>query len=101
MRDACLEALSFVKEKSRSHLNDDRMLVLSLVKCIEIVGEAASRVSDDMKSEHSDIPWREITGMRNRLIHAYFDVDLDVVWKTVNDELPGLVKKIEPIVLGR
>jgi len=100
MHDACLEALSFVKGKSRSHLNDDRMLLLSLVKCIEIVGEAASRVSDDMKSKHSGIPWREITGMRNRLIHAYFDVDLDVVWETVNGELPGLVKRIESIVPG-
>jgi uncharacterized protein with HEPN domain len=66
------------------------MLLLSLVKAIEILGEAASRVSEETRSEFCSIPWRDIIAMRNRLIHGYFDINLDIVWKTVTDELPHL-----------
>jgi uncharacterized protein with HEPN domain len=67
------------------------MLLLSLVKCIEIVGEAASRASPEMREALPELPWPDIVGMRNRLIHAYFDVDHDRVWDTVHQDLPGLI----------
>lgn len=95
MLDAAREALSFVKNKERKDLDDDRMLVLSLVKLIEIIGEAASKVTDDTKTKYSDIPWSNITGMRNRLIHVYFDIDLDRVWDTIVDDLPPLIDNLE------
>ncbi len=66
------------------------MLVLSLVKDIEIIGEAATRISEDCRRESPEIPWRNIVTMRNRLIHGYFDINLDIVWKTVTEELPPL-----------
>ncbi len=97
MIDAAKEALSFAKGKSRIDLENNRMLVLSLVKDIEIVGEAASRVTEEFKASYPQIPWLEIIGMRNRLIHAYFDVDLDVLWSTVTKNLPELVAELEKL----
>jgi uncharacterized protein with HEPN domain len=88
MLDAANEALTFIQGKIRADLDNDRMLVLSLVRELEIIGEAASKVSADTRSQNTLIPWEDITGMRNRLIHAYFDVDLDVVWNTVTKDLP-------------
>jgi len=74
------------------------MLVLSLVKCVEIIGEAASKVSAETRSRHPLVPWEEIVGMRNRLIHAYFDIDLDRVWDTVTADLPPLRTVLEEMV---
>jgi uncharacterized protein with HEPN domain len=98
MLDAAQEALSFVGDKSRQELDANRMLTLSLVKSIEIVGEAASRVSSAFRETHQEIPWMVIVTMRNRLIHAYFDVDLDRVWDTIIDDLPPLIHKLKMIL---
>lgn len=98
MIDAAKEALSFAEGKSRKHLTDDRMLTLSLVKSIEIIGEAASTVSPEFRQRHEIIPWRDIVAMRNRLIHVYFDIDLDRVWDTITDDLPALMKQLESVL---
>jgi uncharacterized protein with HEPN domain len=74
------------------------MLALSLVKCIEIVGEAASHVTLETRNQHASIPWNDIVGMRNRLIHAYYDVDLDRVWDTITDDLPPLIAELDKLV---
>ena len=95
MLDAAREALSFVEGKTRSDLNTNRMLVLSLIKSIEIIGEAASSVTQETRDQNPHIPWRDIVGMRNRLIHAYFDIDLDRVWDTLTDDLPNLLAQLE------
>jgi uncharacterized protein with HEPN domain len=70
-------------------------LVLALVKEIEIIGEAASRLSLETRQQIPALPWTDIILMRNRLIHAYFDVDLDIVWKTFTDDLPPLIQELE------
>jgi uncharacterized protein with HEPN domain len=98
MLDAACDAIKFTKGRSRGDLDLDRMLALSLVKCIEIVGEAASRVSPEIQAGYPQIPWRDIIGMRNRLIHAYYDIDLDRVWDTVLDDLPSLIQALESLV---
>jgi len=98
MLDAAREALSFTTGRSRSDLDTNRMLVLSLVKDIEIVGEAASKVSMEARTENTNIPWLDIIDMRNHLIHAYFDVDLDIVWDTVTQDFPALLVELEKIV---
>lgn len=95
MLEAARDALSFVAGKTREDLSGDRMLALSLVKSIEIIGEAAGKVSSVCKTQFDEIPWPDIIAMRNRLIHAYFDVNLDVVWQTVVQELPQLVAELE------
>lgn len=96
--DAAREAHEFVSGKSREDLDGERQLQHSLVRCIEIIGEAASRIDSDFRGEHPEIPWSDIVAMRNRLIHAYFDVDLDIVWSTSKDELPNLVQQIERLL---
>lgn len=95
MRDAAREASSFVAGKTRLDLSHDRQLTLALVKSIEIVGEAAAKITDESKQSLSDIPWRDIIAMRNRLIHVYFDIDLDILWETVMKELPLLLQAVE------
>ena len=98
MLDATSEALEFVQGKRRSDLDTDRKLVLSLVKELEIIGEAAGKVSAEIRTQYGAIPWQDISGMRNRLIHAYFDIDLDVVWTTVTKDLPLLKTELETIL---
>jgi uncharacterized protein with HEPN domain len=98
MLDAAKEALSFVSNKTRKSLDTDRQLALSLVKAIEIIGEAAANVTAKSREEFQHIPWRDIISMRNRLIHAYFDINLDILWKTVDEDLPPLIAELEKIV---
>lgn len=98
MREAAREALSFIQNRTRNDLDNNRMLTLSVVKCVEIIGEAASRISKDRQNELQNIPWSELISMRNRLTHAYFDINLDIVWSTVTEDLPILLAELETIV---
>ncbi len=98
MKEAAREALSFVKNSNRNDLDHNRMLTLSIVKCVEIIGEAASRMSKNRQSELPNIPWAQMISMRNRLTHAYFDINLDIVWSTVTEDLPILLAELEAIV---
>ena len=98
MLEAAREAVSFARGRARADLETDRQLLLSLVKDIEIVGEAASRITDPTRKELGEIPWASIVAMRNRLIHAYFSINLDIVWKTVQEDLPGLIDQLERFV---
>ncbi len=98
MLDAVEEALGFSKGKTRADLDSNRMLVLSLIKEVEIIGEAAVKIDPALKAKHTEIPWTDMALMRNRLIHVYFDVDLDVVWETVQNDLPDLKRKLENLL---
>ena len=98
MLDAALEALSFAQGRQRSDLDHDRLLLHGLVRNVEIMGEAASRITDDLKDLEHEIPWLDIVGMRNRLIHAYFDVDPDIIWNTVVQDLPTLVTMLRQVL---
>lgn len=98
MLDSAKEAVSFVEKRKRSDLDTDRMLLLALIRSIEIIGEAASQVTKETQLQYPDIPWAAIIGMRNRLIHAYFNIDIDRVWDTVFDDLPVLIRSLENIV---
>ncbi len=98
MLDAAKEAVLFAENRTRSDLESDRMLTLSLVKCIEIIGEAAARMTKERQQELPQIPWPQIISMRNRLIHAYFEIDLDAVWDTVTGDIPVLIVQLEEII---
>ena len=98
MLDAAEEALSFIQDRERTDLDRDRMLVLSLLKEIEILGEAASKISNETQRQCHEIPWNDIIGMRNRLIHGYFDVNLEVVWKTIVADLLPLTNALRRII---
>jgi uncharacterized protein with HEPN domain len=88
MLEAAKEAFSFGAGQRRSGLETDRMRVLSIVKSIEIIGEAATKVSRETRDQFPQLPWSNIVAMRNRLIHVYFDIDLERVIDTVNHDLP-------------
>ncbi len=69
----------------------------AVFKVLEVLGEAASRISETTKDAHPEIPWLEIIGLRNRIVHAYFEIDLEVVWNIVNDDVPTLIRELEHI----
>ncbi|WP_250124971.1 HepT-like ribonuclease domain-containing protein [Chroococcidiopsis sp. CCMEE 29] len=98
MRDAAIEAINFAFGRRRDELNTNRMLTLALVKDIEIVGEAASRISAEYRAKYPQLSWTQIIGIRNRLTHAYFEVNLDIVWQVVTNDLPTLVIELEQII---
>jgi uncharacterized protein with HEPN domain len=98
MIEAAETACGFVSGRARGDLDADSMLVFALVRAIEIVGEAGSKVSTPTREAASDIPWPLIVSMRNRLIHAYFEVDHEVVWKTATEELPRLLPRLRALV---
>lgn len=98
MLAAAKDAMEFAADKTRADLAKDRLHMLAIIKSIEIIGEAASKVTDTFKIENTNIPWNDIINMRNRLIHAYFDVNLDIVWQTVKTDLPDLIKALEEII---
>jgi uncharacterized protein with HEPN domain len=97
MLESAREALGFASGRGKKDLEQDRLLVLGLLKSVEIIGEAASRISPETRRKNPNIPWAEIIATRNRLIHVYFDVDLEQVWKTVTDDLPKLAAELEKI----
>jgi uncharacterized protein with HEPN domain len=96
--DAAHKALSFAENRVRQDLDTNEMLALSLVHLLAIIGEAANIVSDDFRKHYPHVPWRKMIGLRNRLIHGYFDINLDIVWDTVLKDLPPLVSDLEKII---
>jgi len=95
MVDAAEQAMGFARGRSRADLDNDLMLAFALVKAIEIVGEAANQVTSTTRDRCPSIPWQEIVGMRHRLIHAYFDINHDVLWQTVQHDLPSLISALK------
>lgn len=95
MAEAAEAARSFVVGRQRGDLDSDRMLLFALVRAIEIVGEAASNVSPATRAAIPGLPWGAIVGMRNRVVHAYFHIDHEVVWQTVQVELPQLLATLK------
>jgi uncharacterized protein with HEPN domain len=92
--DALNSAARFIDGKQRDDLDGDELLLFGLVRAIEIVGEAASRISQQTRLELPHLPWDLIIGMRNRLVHAYFDVDRDILWTTATEAAPQLAAQV-------
>lgn len=92
------EAVQLSLGKSRSDLDDDRMLNLALTRLLEIIGEAANRVPEEVQSQYPQLPWLQMIGLRNRLIHGYDQVDFDILWNIIQHDLPGLILQLEMIL---
>ena len=92
------DALSFTEDLSSKDFLRDRRTELSVLRAVEIVGEAAAQLGEDARRAIPDVPWREIVGMRNRLVHGDFDIDLPLVWGTVHHDPPDLIARLEPLV---
>jgi uncharacterized protein with HEPN domain len=96
--DALKSAMRFTQDRRREDLDKDEMLAFALVHALQIVGEAASKISIETRDEHPRIPWATIIGMRHRLVHAYFDINLDVLWTTATEAAPALLAQIKPLL---
>lgn len=98
MLDHARRAVSAVAGKERADLDADFILAAALERFIEVVGEAASKVSPETKADTPQIPWREIVGMRNRLVHGYASVDHDIVWDVVAGDLKEVIDSLEMLL---
>lgn len=98
MLDHAKEAIDLVAGKEKAEIFRNRVLELALVRLVEIVGEAANRLPIEDQLRYPSIPWREVVGMRNRLVHGYDAIDLDVLWDTLQIDLPQLIEELERIL---
>ncbi|MFA5043844.1 MAG: HepT-like ribonuclease domain-containing protein [Kiritimatiellia bacterium] len=95
MLDYIEEAIALVKDRTRADIESDRVFFLALLKLVEIVGEAATRISEPMQVSHPEITWHEIIGTRNRLIHGYDAVDYNILWDIVTADFPSLAAQLK------
>src|SRR4051794_23291041 len=93
--DAATKAVAYTRGLERAVLDADEMRALAVVRLLEIVGEAARAVTDGTRTQFAEVPWRQIAGTRDRLIHGYDAVDLDVVWAITTRDLPLLIEQID------
>jgi uncharacterized protein with HEPN domain len=98
MIEAAETTQRFIAGRQRGDLDSDQMLLFALIRAVEVIGEAASKVSLETRSSVLTVPWAIIISMRNRLIHAYFDVDPDILWVTVSEEIPQLMPLLKAAV---
>lgn len=100
MLEHARRAVNAASGRARADLEHDPVFLAALERFVEVVGEAASRLTEQTREESPSVPWREIIAMRNRLVHGYFAVDHDILWTVVNDELPALVAALQEITDG-
>ena len=98
MIEAAEAALEFSDGHTAKSFAGDRLVGYAVVRAIQLIGQAARGVSGELQTAHPEIPWREMVGMRNVVVHDYADVDLALVWKTVREDLPGLVERLRAIL---
>lgn len=98
MLDHSIEAVEMVHGRTRADLDVDRQLNLALVRLVEIIGEAGKRVGPATRDAHPEVPWRQIVGTRDRLIHGYDRVNFDILWRIVSVELPTLIEQLKAIL---
>jgi uncharacterized protein with HEPN domain len=96
--EASKAAVKHLSRKKRKDLDTNRTILSAVVRELEIIGEAANSIPDSIQKKYPSIPWKQMIAMRNRLIHAYFDVDHDIVWITTSQYLPILIHDLEQIL---
>jgi uncharacterized protein with HEPN domain len=92
------QARIYAEGMDRAQFLEDTLTQDAIIRRLEVIGEAAARVSEKTREAHRHIPWSAMAGMRNRLVHEYFRVDLDIVWQVVRYELPDLIPALEPLI---
>ena len=98
MLDHAREAIDLVRGRSRPDLDTDRILNLALVRLMEVVAEAATRIPEEFRLRHTEVPWRDVADLRNRLIHGYDAVNFDILWTILQNDFPTLITQLETIL---
>lgn len=96
--DSIKKGISFINEMTYEKFEKDEKTQYALIRVIEIIGEASKKISNEIKAQSEEIPWREISGMRDLLIHDYFGVNIKVVWETAKNDFPELKQKIQKLI---
>jgi uncharacterized protein with HEPN domain len=99
MLESCEAISAYIRGKQRFHLDEERLLASAIVRELEIIGEAAVAISQETKDRFPHFPWKQVIAMRNRLIHAYFDINYDIIWATIQESVPSLQKQLREIIL--
>ena len=98
IRDAVAKAQQFVADMTFEQFAEDEKTAFAVVRCLEIIGEAARKIPEPVRGQYPQVPWQEMMGMRNFLIHDYMGVNYRVVWNTIQNDLPPLKQQIEQII---
>jgi len=98
MLDMTRRAVRAIESKTRAQYDEDDILRLGLTHLVQVIGEAARKVSDEFRNQHPEIPWRKIVGMRHRIVHDYMRVDEDILWQVVTNDLRALLPQLEAIL---
>ncbi len=98
IQDAILEIVSYTKDISFNEFQSNSMILFASVKQLEIIGEAANKITENFQNSYKEIDWRSIIGLRNLLVHEYFGIDEEIVWGIIKKDIPKLQKEIKQIL---
>ena len=90
----------FIEGMSYENLVNDKKTLYAVIRCLEVVGEAVKKIPNSIRDEHPEMPWREIAGMRDKLTHEYFGIDIETIWDTIKEDLPTLKEAVLRIITG-
>ncbi len=97
MLENAQRAIQFTKGMDYKTFAKDDKTVYVVIRAVEIIGEAAAKIPEEVRSKYPHIPWREVKGMRNKLVHQYFGINMEVVWQTIQEDLPTLIKALKSV----
>lgn len=96
--DAITDASDFTTGMKFENFVEDRKTISAVIRCLEVIGEAAKKIPDEIRGEYPDVPWKSMAGMRDKLIHEYFGVDLEIIWEVISNDLPPIVPLIRKVL---
>ena len=97
MLENAQRAIQFTKGMSYETFAKDDKTVYAVIRAVEIIGEAAANIPEEVRTKYPNVPWREVKGMRNKLVHQYFGINMEVVWQTIHEDLPMLIEALKDI----
>jgi uncharacterized protein with HEPN domain len=92
------EILTFTKNTGYDDFMKNSMMKYAIIRCLEVIGEAAKRIPAPVRNKYADVPWKDMIAMRNKVIHEYFGVDSEILWQTIKEDIPALKKQVQRIL---